>query len=226
MIGFYSSYLEFIGAIYFSMSLDEILKKRIWSPQDEKKQRRVLEALGEYKDKNFVKAVVDANQAKGAILQAELNKKSVIGLFIIAFLLLLCGFESYWGNTHDNVDLFNFHLCVAYTMSTFLVSLFFLQWIVFNKWKYSVVYICSLLFFFALIFGFNLTYGECRVEKIEFNAPAKLLKEVMDKKTGIPGLKAAYAEESFYIGANQLDALVNINKPQKISKNFKKSLDK
>ena len=42
------------------------------------------------------------------------------------------------------------------------------------------------------------------------NAPAKLLKDVTDKKTGIPGLKAAYAEESFYIGANQLEALVNI----------------
>ena len=48
------------------------------------------------------------------------------------------------------------------------------------------------------------------------NAPAKLLKEVMDKKTGIPGLKAAYAEESFYIGANQLDALVNIKSKKEL----------
>ena len=46
------------------------------------------------------------------------------------------------------------------------------------------------------------------------NAPAKLLKDVTDKKTGIPGLKAAYAEESFYIGANQLEALVNIKRPR------------
>jgi len=29
-------------------------------------------------------------------------------------------------------------------------------------------------------------------------------------KDGIPGLKAAYAEESFYVGADQLDALVAI----------------
>ena len=40
------------------------------------------------------------------------------------------------------------------------------------------------------------------------NAPAKLIKNVA--KDGIPGLKAAYAEESFYIGADQLDALVHI----------------
>ena len=48
------------------------------------------------------------------------------------------------------------------------------------------------------------------------NAPAKLLKDVSDKKTGIPGLKAAYAEESFYIGANQLEALVNIKSKKEL----------
>lgn len=40
------------------------------------------------------------------------------------------------------------------------------------------------------------------------NAPAKLIKEV--GKDGIPGLKAAYAEEGFYVGADQLDALCAI----------------
>ncbi|HRF86527.1 MAG TPA: 50S ribosomal protein L10 [Alloprevotella sp.] len=40
------------------------------------------------------------------------------------------------------------------------------------------------------------------------NAPAKLIKEV--SKDGIPGLKAAYAEEGFYVGADQLDALCAI----------------
>jgi large subunit ribosomal protein L10 len=40
------------------------------------------------------------------------------------------------------------------------------------------------------------------------NAPAKLINEY--KKEGIPALKAAYAQESFYIGAENLDALVHI----------------
>lgn len=39
------------------------------------------------------------------------------------------------------------------------------------------------------------------------NVPAKLLKEYKD---GVPTLKAAYAEECFYVGANQLDALATI----------------
>ena len=41
------------------------------------------------------------------------------------------------------------------------------------------------------------------------NVPAKLIKDVAGKGT-VPALKAAYAEESFYVGAEQLDALINI----------------
>ncbi len=38
------------------------------------------------------------------------------------------------------------------------------------------------------------------------NVPAKLLKEYT--KEGVPSLKAAYAEESFFVGADKLDELV------------------
>ena len=38
------------------------------------------------------------------------------------------------------------------------------------------------------------------------NAPARLIKEE-GKATGIPALKAAYAEECFYVGAENLEAL-------------------
>jgi large subunit ribosomal protein L10 len=41
------------------------------------------------------------------------------------------------------------------------------------------------------------------------NTPAKLIKEFA-KGTGIPKLKAAYVQESFYIGAENLDALISI----------------
>ncbi|HYG51081.1 MAG TPA: 50S ribosomal protein L10 [Flavobacteriales bacterium] len=44
------------------------------------------------------------------------------------------------------------------------------------------------------------------------NAPAKLLKEFRKKNPKLerPKLKAAYVEESIYVGENQLDALANI----------------
>jgi len=46
------------------------------------------------------------------------------------------------------------------------------------------------------------------------NVPAKLIKDVANE--GIPGLKAAYAEESFYIGADQLDALTSIKSKDEV----------
>ena len=42
------------------------------------------------------------------------------------------------------------------------------------------------------------------------NVPAKLLKEYKDKKKETPSLKAAYAEEGLYIGADKLDELCAI----------------
>ena len=46
------------------------------------------------------------------------------------------------------------------------------------------------------------------------NAPAKLIKDVA--KDGIPGLKAAYAEEGFYVGAENLDALCAIKSKNEV----------
>lgn len=44
------------------------------------------------------------------------------------------------------------------------------------------------------------------------NAPAKLIKETLkaEKDAKLPALKAAYVEETIYVGADQLDALVAI----------------
>ena len=47
------------------------------------------------------------------------------------------------------------------------------------------------------------------------NAPAKLIKDVAGKAE-IPALKAAYAEESFYVGANQLAALTSIKSKNEV----------
>lgn len=42
------------------------------------------------------------------------------------------------------------------------------------------------------------------------NAPAKLLKKVAQKDQELPRLKAAYVEETVYVGADQLETLSNI----------------
>ena len=42
------------------------------------------------------------------------------------------------------------------------------------------------------------------------NVPAKMLKEYKDKKAVVPALKAAYAEEGIFVGADKLDELCAI----------------
>ena len=42
------------------------------------------------------------------------------------------------------------------------------------------------------------------------NAPAKLIKSVLKKDDTLPRLKAAYVEETIYVGADQLETLANI----------------
>ncbi|GHV06808.1 hypothetical protein FACS189416_7540 [Bacteroidia bacterium] len=54
------------------------------------------------------------------------------------------------------------------------------------------------------------------------NVPARLIKEFTksakgkDKENAKPQLKAAYVQESFYVGAEYLDALVNIKSKEEL----------
>lgn len=48
------------------------------------------------------------------------------------------------------------------------------------------------------------------------NAPAKMIKELNAKKAEKPALKAAYAEEGCYVGADQLDALCSIKSKNEV----------
>ncbi len=48
------------------------------------------------------------------------------------------------------------------------------------------------------------------------NQPAKMLKDLKGKKVEKPSLKAAYAEEGVYVGAEQLEALVSIKSKNEV----------
>ncbi|MCR4769812.1 MAG: 50S ribosomal protein L10 [Bacteroidaceae bacterium] len=48
------------------------------------------------------------------------------------------------------------------------------------------------------------------------NVPAKMLKKFIKDHNGVPALKAAYAEESIYVGAENLDALCAIKSKNEI----------
>ena len=48
------------------------------------------------------------------------------------------------------------------------------------------------------------------------NVPAKLLKDTDIVKAGVPSLKAAYAEEGFYVGADKLEELASIKSKNEV----------
>ena len=48
------------------------------------------------------------------------------------------------------------------------------------------------------------------------NVPAKLLKDKEIAKAGVPSLKAAYAEEGFYVGADKLAELASIKSKNEV----------
>ncbi len=48
------------------------------------------------------------------------------------------------------------------------------------------------------------------------NSPAKLLKDKDIAKAGVPSLKAAYAEEGFYVGADKLNELASIKSKNEV----------
>ena len=165
MVADYSSFLEFIGAVYFTMCLDEILTRKVWSPLDVKQQERALDYLGMGKDQDFKDAVLDANKQKGEILQKELSKKSVIGLFVIALLLVFCGYEQEIYDSKNTVPLKLLYLELAYTCVIFIVSLFLLQYKLFEKVKYVTFYIIGLFCTFFVIRWKTLVYNDSEIEK-------------------------------------------------------------
>lgn len=157
MVSDYSSYLEFVGAIYFTMCLDEILTRKLWSPLNLREQSRALDGLGLDKDEDFKQAVKEANEKKGIKLQCELSKKSTIGLFVVAGLLLFCGYESNLSNIESPL-LGELQTAMAYISVIFLLSMFLFQWFLFSKWKYVVLYIVLLFVAFYWIYNKNLYF--------------------------------------------------------------------
>lgn len=163
MLADYSSYLEFIGAVYFTMSLDEVLTKKIWSPQNLQNEKRALDEIDVGTDDSLKKAILDANKQKGACLQAELSKKSVFGLFLIAGLLVFCGYEQHLQGNENGI-IFH-HLCIVYTLIIYMVSMMFgLVWIVFRKWKYTSLYIIAIFTLYSVFVLNHWVYGKTSIE--------------------------------------------------------------
>lgn len=94
MLSNYTSLLELMAGVYFTMCLDNILTQKIWSVDYFAAFKKSLEELSFGGNKSIASEVVDQNRDLISIMQAKLTKKSVYMLTYISILLFACGVEA------------------------------------------------------------------------------------------------------------------------------------
>lgn len=131
MLANYSSLLELMAGVYFTMCLDNILTQKIWSVDYFAAFKKSLEELSFGGNKSIASEVVDQNRDQISIMQAKLTKKSVYMLTYISILLFSCGVEADQNPQTNACGIYMFIL--LYSIVT-LISLCFSEYI-FQKWS-------------------------------------------------------------------------------------------
>lgn len=131
MLTNYSSLLELMAGVYFTMCLDNILTQKIWSVDYFAAFKKSLEELSFGGNKSIASEVVDQNRDQISIMQAKLTKKSVYMLTYIAIMLFACGVES---NQEPKTATCGIYMFIELQSLTTLISLCFSEY-VFQKWS-------------------------------------------------------------------------------------------
>lgn len=151
MLSSYSSLLELIAGVYFTMCLDNILTQRIWSVDYFSAFKKSLEELSFGGNKSIASEVVDKNRDLISIMQAKLTKKSVYMLTFIAILLFACGVES---NQESDNERFEIYMFVELQSLVTLISLCFSEYI-FQKWARTFYIILLPLILFSILLNID-----------------------------------------------------------------------
>lgn len=130
MLSNYSSLLELMAGVYFTMCLDNILTQKIWSVDYFAAFKKSLEELSFGGNKSIASEVVDQNRDQIGIMQAKLTKKSVYMLTYIAIMLFACGVEA---NQEPTTAVCGIYMFVELQSIVTLITLCFSEYI-FQKW--------------------------------------------------------------------------------------------
>ena len=131
MLSNYSSLLELMAGVYFTMCLDNILTQKIWSVDYFAAFKKSLEELSFGGNKSIASEVVDQNRDLISIMQAKLTKKSVYMLTYISILLFACGVEANQSSTSSACGIYMFILLQSIITLIILCSSKF----IFQKWS-------------------------------------------------------------------------------------------
>lgn len=146
MLSNYSSFLELIAGVYFTMCLDNILTQKIWSVDYFAAFKKSLEELSFGGNKSIASEVVDQNRDLVSIMQAKLTKKSVYMLTYISIMLLACGVEV---DQNPAADACGIYMFVDLQSLVTLITLCFSKYI-FQKWSrtFNATFLPLALIFF------------------------------------------------------------------------------
>ena len=155
MIYNFSNYLALLAAIYFTMSLDKVLTKKIWTNdyfQNFEEAIKKSSAIAESIAKNIIKNT----QTDVEDIQSQLIKKSVYMLSIVAMVLAFCGFEQNHISDRNIID--QMQIAISGTaIVSFVFFNIFLSKHVYAKWWLLVLAIgINVVLYISLIQWGNL----------------------------------------------------------------------
>lgn len=131
MLSNFSSLLELMAGVYFTMCLDNILTQKIWSVDYFAAFKKSLEELSFGGNKAIASEVVDQNRDLISIMQAKLTKKSVYMLTYISILLFACGIE---GNQNPTTEVCGIYMFIE-LQSLFSLIILCCSKYIFQKWS-------------------------------------------------------------------------------------------
>lgn len=131
MLSNFSSLLELMAGVYFTMCLDNILTQKIWSVDYFAAFKKSLEELSFGGNKAIASEVVDQNRDLISIMQAKLTKKSVYMLTYISILLFACGIEA---NQNPTTEVCGIYMFIE-LQSLFSLIMLCCSKYIFQKWS-------------------------------------------------------------------------------------------
>lgn len=91
MISAFSSYIELFAAIYLTISLDDLLLKRFWTPDYESKMSKALKSIK--MPGVALSSILQQTKSLSRIEEARSRKRGVLMFGLTVWLLILSGFE-------------------------------------------------------------------------------------------------------------------------------------
>ena len=162
MIANYSSFLEFIAAVYCTIWIDNIVTQKVWTPRYIDSLRKAIEGVQFAGNTSLSTEIIESNTERGNELQLRSSKTSMFMIFIIAFLLIFSGYEQ---GFKGNIEMLHLPLLYSFLVGMTLTLLLFNR-LIFSKWKWTICAIIINLAIFVCIYYWELFYGKSKIERV------------------------------------------------------------